>query len=280
MEFMAARVDERSGGRMRIDIYPNEQLGTERQALELLQIGSLGMTKVSAAVLENFAPAFQVLSLPYIFRDEAHQFEVLDGPVGRDLLMGLEPYRLRGLAFYDAGSRSFYTKTRPIRGPDDLNGLKVRTQESATAMEMVRRLGGSPTPIAWGELYSALQQGIVDAAENNAPSFYLSRHYEVARFYSLNEHTRVPDVLLISAVVWNGLTDREREWLTDAVAASVVVQRKLWHESVEEALRAVRAAGVEVITPDPAPFAERVAPMYEAFLGDSVLANLIRRIRS
>jgi tripartite ATP-independent transporter DctP family solute receptor len=280
MEVMSTRVAERSGGRMRIDIYPNEQLGTERQALELLQIGSLGMTKVSAAVLENFAPAFQVLSLPYLFRDEAHQYKVLDGPVGTELLLGLEPYRLRGLAFYDSGSRSFYTKDRPIRTPDDLKGLKVRTQESATAMELVRQLGGSPTPIAWGELYSALQQGIVDAAENNPPSFYLSRHYEIARFYSLNEHQRVPDVLLISTSVWNGLTSEEQGWLRDAVAESVVVQRDLWHDSVREALRAVREAGVEIIEPDRKPFAERVAPLYDSFLSDSVLADLIRRIRS
>lgn len=280
MVVMATHVAERSGGRMRIDIYPNEQLGTERQALELLQIGSLGMTKVSAAVLESFAPAFQVLSLPYLFRDEAHQYAVLDGRIGSELLLALAPYRLRGLAFYDSGSRSFYTKERPIRHPDDLQGLKVRTQESATAMELVRRLGGSPTPIAWGELYSALQQGIVDAAENNPPSFYLSRHYEIARFYSLNEHQRVPDVLLISTSAWNSLTFEEQQWLSDAVAESVVVQRALWHDSVVEALRAVREAGVEIIEPDPQPFAERVAPQYEAIRSDSILSDLIRRIRS
>lgn len=280
MELMASRVDEFSDGRMRIDIYPSEQLGTERQTLELLQIGSVGMTKVSAAVLENFAPTFQVLSLPYMFRDEAHQFEVLDGPIGSELLFGLEPYRLRGLAFYDAGSRSFYTKDRPIQRPEDLDGLKIRTQESATAMEMVRRLGGSATPIAWGELYSALQQGIVDGAENNPPSFYLSRHYEIARFYSLNEHTRVPDVLLISTTVWNALGEQERGWLVDAVAESTALQRTLWREAVETALNAVRAAGVDVIAPDPRPFSETVAPMYDAFRGDSALFDLIQRIRS
>lgn len=280
MELMASRVAEFSGGRMRIDIYPSEQLGTERQTLELLQIGSVGMTKVSAAVLENFAPTFQVLSLPYMFRDEAHQFEVLDGPIGSELLLGLEPYRLRGLAFYDAGSRSFYTKDQPIQRPEDLDGLKIRTQESATAMELVRRLGGSATPIAWGELYSALQQGIVDGAENNPPSFYLSHHYEIARFYSLNEHTRVPDVLLISTTVWNALGEQERGWLVDAVAESTALQRTLWREAVETALNAVRAAGVEVIVPDPRPFSETVAPMYDTFRSDSALYDLIRRIRS
>lgn len=279
MELMAARADELSGGRLRIDVYPSEQLGTERQLLELLQIGSVGMTKVSAAVLENFAPSFQVLSLPYVFRDEAHHFQVLDGPIGRELLLGLEPYRLRGLTFYDAGSRNFYTKDRPVTGPDDLQGLKLRTQESATAMEMVRMLGGSPTPIAWGELYSALQQGIVDGAENNPPSFHLSGHYEIARYYTLNEHTRVPDVLLVSSTVWDDLTEEERGWLQAAVAESTVRQRELWKAAVDEALRAVEAAGVEVLHPDPAPFAARVAPMLEVFRDDPELEDLIRRIR-
>jgi len=279
MELMAERVAEESGGRMRIDIYPAEQLGSERQLLELLQIGSVGMTKVSAAVLENFDPTYEVLSLPYIFRDEAHHFEVLDGPIGRELLLGLEPYRLRGLTFYDAGSRSFYTKDRAVRTPEDLEGLKLRVQESPTAIELVRELGGSPTPIAWGELYSALQQGIVDGAENNAPSFYLSGHYEIARFYTLNEHTRVPDVLLVSTTVWNGLTAEEQRWLSEAVAASTERQRVLWKESVAEALAAVEAQGVEVLRPEPGPFARAVAGMYERYRDDPEIYALIERIR-
>jgi tripartite ATP-independent transporter DctP family solute receptor len=279
MEHMAERVDELSGGRMRVDIFPSEQLGTERQLLELLQIGSVGMTKVSAAVLENFAPRFQVLSLPYIFRDEAHHFDVLDGPIGSELLLGLDRYRLRGMTFYDAGSRSFYTKGRRVTTPGDLDGLKVRTQESATAMELVRRLGGSPTPIAWGELYSALQQGIVDGAENNPPSFYISGHYEIARYYTLNEHTRVPDVLLVSSTVWDDLTEEERGWLSDAVRASTERQRVLWRDAVDEALREVQAAGVEVIRADPTPFADAVEAMYDAYRDDPEIYALIERIR-
>lgn len=279
MEYLAERVADRSGGRMRIDIYPSEQLGSERQLLELLQIGSVGMTKVSAAVLENFDPTYEVLSLPYIFRDEAHHFDVLDGPIGTELLLGLEPYRLRGLAFYDAGSRSFYTKERPVLTPADLDGLKLRVQQSPTAIELVRQLGGSPTPIAWGELYSALQQGIVDGAENNAPSFYLSGHYEIARFYTLNEHTRVPDLLLVSTSVWNDLTPDEQKWLSASVVESTERQRGLWKEAVDAALQAVTAAGVEVIRPDPLPFAEAVEGMYDAYRDDPEIHALIERIR-
>lgn len=280
MELMARRVTELSGGAMRIDIYPSEQLGTERQALELLQIGSLGMTKVSAAVLENFAPPFKALGVPYVFRDEAHQFAVLDGPVGQSLLEGLVPARLRGLTFYDAGSRSFYTTDRPVRVPGDLAGLKIRTQESPTAIRMVEALGGSATPIAWGELYTALQQGVVDGAENNPPSFHLSRHYEVARFYSLNEHTRVPDVLLIGTRAWDRLSPQERAWLRQAVAESVTYQRELWREATERAIEEVVRAGVQVLRPDPEPFATRVADMQEAYVGEPEVYRVIQEIRA
>ena len=163
--------------------------------------------------------------------------------------------------------------------PADLQGLKLRTQESATAMELVRRLGGSPTPIAWGELYSALQQGIVDGAENNPPSFHLSGHYEIARFYSLNEHTRVPDVLLISRSVWNDLTEQQRSWLEQAVRESTERQRVLWAEAVDRALAEVQAAGVQVHRPDPAPFAASVEPMFEAYRDEPEIYDLIQRIR-
>jgi tripartite ATP-independent transporter DctP family solute receptor len=280
MQFLAERVGEESGGTMRIDIYPSEQLGTERQALELLQIGSLGMTKVSAAVLENFAAPFKVLSLPYIFQNEAHQWTVLEGPIGREMLDMAARFRLRGLCFYDAGSRSFYTKDRPILAPSDLAGLKIRTQESATATRMVSLLGGSATPIAWGELYTALQQGVVDGAENNPPSFHLSRHYEVARYYSLNEHTGVPDVLLVSTVVWNDLTSQQQDWLQQAANESAQSQRLLWQRATEEALRVVQADGVQVLRPDKTPFADLLAQMYEDYRDEPAVYALIQRIRA
>ncbi len=280
MELMDRRLRELSGGTMRIDVYPGEQLGSERECLELLQIGSLGMTKVSASVMANFAPTFQVLGLPYLFRDEEHARAVLEGEIGRQLLASGERFRLRGLAFYDAGSRSFYTRDRPVTSPADLAGLKIRTQESATAMSMVAALGGSATPIAWGELYTALQQGVVDGAENNPPSFYLSRHYEVARYYSLDEHTRVPDVLLVGTVVWNRLASRQRAWLEAAAAESARYQRKIWKQATDDALAAVADAGVTVIRPEKAPFADQVEAMYETYRGRPEIYELIRRIRS
>ena len=279
MVYMQQRVAEKSAGALRIMIYPSQQLGTERQLLELLQLGSLGMTKVASAVLEGFAPQYRVLSLPYIFRDEAHRFAVLDGDIGRELLASSETFWLRGLTYYDAGTRSFYTKESPIASPDDLAGLKIRTLESATQVQMINALGGSATPISWGELYTALQQGVVDGAENNPPSFYTSRHYEVCKYYSLDEHSGMPDVLLISTIVWRTLTSQEQEWLTEAARESSAYQKELWKAATAEALEAVQEAGVQVLYPEKAPFAERVASIYDSYRDDPVLYPLIERIQ-
>jgi len=279
MEFMAERLAEKSGGRMRIDLYPSGQLGTERQCLELLQIGSLAMTKVSAAVMENFAPNIQVLSLPYIFRDKEHGFKALDGEVGKKLLLQGEKYWLRGLTYFDAGQRSFYSK-KPIRNPDDLKGMKIRVQESVTAMNLMRALGGAATPISWGELYTALQQGVVDGAENNPPSFYLSHHYEVCKYYSLNEHTSVPDILIIGAVAWSRLDAQEQQWLQEAAYEATIHQRKLWAEAEKHALEEVQKAGVEIIYPDKAPFAEKTKGLLEAYKNKPEMYQLIQEIQA
>ena len=279
MVFMGERLAEKSGGEMKIEIYPNQQLGNERQLLELLQIGSLGMTKVSAGVMENFAPNMKVFGLPFIFRNREHAFKIMDGEIGRELLLQGESYWLRGLTFYDAGSRSFYTKERPVHTPKDLSGLKIRVMESVTAMGMVRSLGGSPTPISWGELYTALQQGVVDGAENNPPSFYLSRHYEVCKYYTLDEHTTLPDVVLIGTHIWNRLTPQQQEWLQEAVDESAVYQRKLWDESEQEALEAVKKAGVEIITPDKSTFEKEVSTLIDSYKEDKEIERLIQRIQ-
>ena len=279
MLYMADRCKEISNGELTIEIYPSGQLGSEQQCVELVQIGSLAITKVSAAVMESFDEDFKVLGLPYIFRSREHSFKVLDGEIGKELLRSTEPFWIRGLCFYDAGSRSFYTIDKPIYSPDDLKGLKIRVMKSITAMEMVKALGGSPTPISWGELYTALQSGVVDGAENNPPSFYTSHHYEVCKYYSLNEHTTVPDVLIISMKVWNKLTDQEKKWLQQAADESVPVERELWAESEKESLEAVEKAGVTIIHPDKKPFADKVAPLLESYKKDPKLYDLITRIR-
>jgi tripartite ATP-independent transporter DctP family solute receptor len=279
MLFMAERAKEKSNGNIEIDIYPNQQLGSERESLELLQIGSLGMTKVSTGVLENFIPSLKVFGLPFLFRDREHRFKVLESELGEKLLNDGVGKRLKGLTFYDAGSRSFYGK-KPMNSPEDLEGLKLRVMESNTAMNMVQMLGGSPTPIAWGELYTALQQGIVDGAENNLPSFYLSRHYEVCKYYMVDEHTALPDELLISTMVWNKLSEEEKVWLKEAAMESSEHEKKLWREAEMEALEAIQKAGVKVTYPEKEKFREMVQPMYEEFSKDPEMKKIIDAIQA
>lgn len=280
MVYMAQLVDEKSDGDIRIDIYPNEQLGTEREALELLQIGSLDITKVSSSVMESFTPIFSVFGIPFLFVNEEHMYAIQDGPIGRRILDASRPYRIVGLTYYDAGTRSFYTTDKPVRTPEDLNGLSIRVQESATAIRMVNTLGGSATPISWGELYTALQQGVVDGAENNPPSFYLSRHYEVSQYYTLNEHTASPDILLISEHSWeNKLNEEQRNIIQEAANESVPRQRELWKKASDEALQAVEEAGVEIIRPDKQPFIEASEPIYERIKSQPELYELMLEIQ-
>lgn len=272
---MAEELGRSSRGTLRMTISPGEQLGTERQSVELLQIGSLDLTKTSAAVLEGFDPAFGIFTVPYLFEDENAAMAAVDGALGAALAQRLEAIRLVPLAWYRAGSRSFYTIDRPISSPDDLAGLPIRTQESAAAMRMVAALGAKPTPIAWGELYTALQQGIVVGAENNPPSLLRSRHFEVARHYSLDEHTIVPDVVLIAKSTWDRLDPVEREALRQAARHAEALQRKWWGQATEDALRELEEAGVALHRPDKAAFAERVTALRAAAAADPVLGPLL-----
>ncbi|MBJ7882512.1 TRAP transporter substrate-binding protein [Gelidibacter salicanalis] len=280
MVFMGKELETNSGGTMKLEIYPNQQLGSERQCLELLQIGSLGMTKVSAAVMENFSPNMKVFGLPYLFKDREQTFRVLDGSIGKELLDGAEKYWLKGLGYYDAGSRSFYTVKAPVTTPDDLKGLKIRVMESVTAMNMIKSMGGAPTPISSGELYTALQQGVVDGAENNPPTFFLTRDYEVCKFFSLDEHTTIPDVFIMSTHLWNSLSKEEQTWVQDAADASVEYQRKLWAEAEKDAIAAVEKEGVTVSRPDKALFKAKVQPVYDAYKDNKEIYSLIQRIQA
>jgi tripartite ATP-independent transporter DctP family solute receptor len=280
MVFLGKRLEEKSGGTIKVKVYPNQQLGTERELLELLQIGSLGMTKVSTASLEAFSPEISVLGLPFLFRDDAHIAQVLHGQIGKELLLSAEKYWLRGLCFYDAGKRSFYSKSKPIESPADLKGLKIRVMESKSAIIMIRGMGGSPTPVSYGELYTALQQGIVDAAENNPPSFYNSRHYEVCKFYSIDEHTAIPDMVLISTKVWASLSAEEQRWVQEAADESALFQAELWKKSVEESLREVQKAGVQISYPSKDLFLAQSASVYALVTQERPqLAPLIQRIQ-
>jgi len=278
LEYMATRLVELSGGTMSIDIYPSAVLGSEVQLLEQVQNGSLDMTKVSAAVMENFVTEMAVFGLPYLFRDGEHYWRVLDGPIGAALLEKGESKLLRGLCYYDSGSRNFYTRSNPIRTPDDLEGMKIRVMNSATAIAMVKAMGGAPTPIAWGELYSALAQGTVDGAENNPPSFTSNKHYEVCKHFTLDGHTRIPDVVLIGTKTWDRLSPQIREWIHEAANDSSEFQRELWHRETLRSLEIAEAEGVTIYEVDLAPFVTKVAPMLEE-VEDPAVRSLVQAIQ-
>lgn len=260
IEHMRERLETLSGGQMTIDIYPGAVLGSETQSIEQLQNGSLSMTKTSAAVIENFVPEMAVFGMPYVFRDQQHFWAVLESEIGQRLLQEGESKFIRGLCYYDSGSRNFYSKS-PIRTPDDLKGKKIRVMNSATAIKMVESIGASPTPIAWGELYSALAQGIVDGAENNLPTFAATKHFEVCKHFTLDGHTRIPDVLLVGTKTWSSLTAQQQQWLQTAANDSAEVQRELWAEATQQARTESEAAGVTVYEVDPQTFADKVKPM-------------------
>lgn len=280
MEVFAQETERISGGKLRIKIFPDAQLGSEREVLELLQIGSIGMTKVSAAAMANFAPEYKVLGVPYLFRDKEHLFKVLEGKIGKDMLQAGSEYLLKGLCFYDAGSRSFYTKDKPIETPEDLEGLKIRVMNHQMSVQMVNALGGSATPMSYGELYTALQQGVVDGAENNPPSFVTSRHYEICKYYSLDEHSSLPDVLVIGTKYWNTLSPQEQEWMQEAANISVTAQKQFWKDNVEECLQILDEAGVQIIKPDKTLFAEKARVVLEEFAKDPEMKEKIAQIQN
>lgn len=284
LEEMARLAAAKSGGRLKLNVFPNEQLGSQVQCLEQAQVGTLAITKVSTGPVGTFVPVYQVFSLPYLFRDEDHFWRVLDGEIGQDLLKRIEkrgdgsPSGLHGLAYFDSGSRSFYTQ-REIRTPADLKGLKLRTMSDPVAMDMVSALGASPTPIAFGELYSALKSGTVDGAENNPPSVLTNRHHEVCKYYLLNHHSRIPDVLVMSRSVWETLTADEQRWITEAATEAGAFQRKAWKEETRKSLDALRQAGVKVTEADTAAFAAATEPIRQKHATGDIGA-IAERIRN
>ena len=273
------RLAAKSQGAMKVKIFADGQLGSEREVLELLQIGSISMTKVSAATMANFAPLYQVLGVPYLFRDKEHLFSTLEGEVGKKLLQSGSEYWLRGLCFYDAGSRSFYTKDVPIRSPEDLKGLKIRVMNHQMSIDMVNAMGGAATPMAYGELYTALQQGVVDGAENNPPSLLTSRHYEICKYYTLDEHSSIPDVMVIGTKFWNRLSAKEQAWVQEAASESVASQLAFWAESEAESMKIMEEAGVEIIKAEKGLFSEKCAPVLSEFMEQEGMEELIYAIQ-
>jgi len=280
MDYMAKEVKKLTDGEVRIRIYPDAQLGTQRESMELMQNGALDMVKSNAAELEAFAADYSAFNLPYLFRDQQHYFNVQEGEIGEEILASSRKSGFVGLTYYNAGARSFYT-SKPINTPADLKGMKIRVQPSPSAINMVKALGGNPTPLAYGELYTALQQGVVDAAENNIPSFSLSRHSEVSKYYSLDEHTMVPDVLVISTSALDKLTPEQKKSLKTAALESSELMKKLWAESEQKERAKAEKMGVTFITPNKTAFVDAVQPIYaELKTKNPELNILVERIKA
>lgn len=279
MQNMADEVKKETNGEVIIRIYPNSQLGTQRESMELIQSGSLDMAKSNASELEAFQPLYSAFNVPYLFKDSEHYYKVLQDPeIGGKILSSTEGKGFIGLTYYDAGSRSFYAQ-KPIKTPADLKGLKVRVQPSPSALEMMKLMGASATPLAFGELYTALQQGVVDAAENNPTALTLMRHGEVAKFYSEDEHTIIPDVLLISEKSWAKLTPEQQKIVKTAADHSMMTHKDLWAKATEEEVKkAKETMGVEFVKVDKQPFVDAVKPMHDKALADPVIGELIKKI--
>lgn len=269
------RIEALSGGRLGLKLYAGGQMGEERDTLELTLLGGIDLNRISMASLVAIAPETRVPGLPFLFRSTAHMRAAMDGAPGREILDALRPHGLIGLCFYDAGERSFYTKAREIRTPDDMRGLKIRVQNSDVFVSLIAALGGNATPMPYGEVYQALLQGVVDGAENNWPSYESSRHFEAAPVYSLTRHVMLPEVLVMSARRWEKLGEDDRAIVRQAAAESVPFMRTLWDAREAASEEKLRAAGITIVEDvDMAAFQARVQPVWDRFLDTPALRRL------
>ncbi|MCR5724659.1 MAG: TRAP transporter substrate-binding protein [Treponema sp.] len=242
----ANAVKEKTNGSVTIQIYPNGTLGSESDMVSQIQAGALDMAKVSASTLGNFNSSWNALSVPYVFNNKEHYYSVMDGAIADELYALTEKDGFRGLTWLDSGSRSFYTKNTPIRTPADLKGLKIRTMDSQVAIDMMKCLGGSATVMGYSEIYTGLQQGVIDGAENNVTA--LRDHGDVAKFYCFDEHTRIPDVVVIATKTWNKLSDEQKAIVKQCAAEATQEYKGAWLAFENQVLdKAVNVNGVQLI---------------------------------
>ncbi|PLW76523.1 TRAP transporter substrate-binding protein [Cohaesibacter celericrescens] len=279
LQYFIKEVEDKTDKGVRIKLFPNAVLGSEREVLEQLQNGAVDIARVSASNLENFNSIYSAFTLPYLFESEDHFYDVLGGPIGEKIFGSTHESGFSGLTFFDSGARSFYTKDKAINTPDDLRGQKVRVINSHTSIRMVEMMGGTPTPLAYGEIYTALQQGVIDGAENNPTALTLGRHGEVVKFYALDEHTRIPDFMVISNNAWEKLDDTQKKIVKDAAVNATKYHREIWGKAVQDALKeAQEKMGVTVSYPDKAPFLEKVMPIIEEYRKDAAIDELVGAI--
>jgi tripartite ATP-independent transporter DctP family solute receptor len=281
MEHAAKLLEEKSGGNLTLTIFHSASQGSESEILQKLSMGTLDISKVSFAGLEQFEPKSKIFSFPYLFRDADHYWKVMNGEIGEQMLDCAVKRNLKGVCYYDAGFRSFYTRKgiSPVRTAADLKGKLFRSINSETMIEVLESLGCNATVIEYSELYTSLSQGVVDGAENNIPSLFTSRHYEVCDYYTMDGHTAVPDTIMMSNKVWNKLSTEQRGWLKSAFLESVEYQKKLWADDCEKQLQIMKDSGLQVIEPDKSSFVTASQGFYDN-LKDEDMKALVARIKA
>ena len=271
---------ERTDGRIQLTNYHSAQLGEGEFATEQLQFGALDYGVFSTAPMVNTVKELGVASLPYIFTSPEHQFRVMEGPIGKDIAAAMAEANMVPLSWFASGSRSFYANA-PLETAEDIAGLKFRVQNSDINVAMVEALGANATPLPYGEVYTALQSGVVDGAENNWPSYESTNHYEVAPHYIIDEHTIVPEGIIFAKSTWDTFSPEDQEIIREAAQEAAIYQRELWAEREAESRRIVEEAGVTVVeVEDKSAFRDAMAPVYEEFGSDPVIADLIERIQA
>ncbi|KPF67548.1 C4-dicarboxylate ABC transporter [Bosea sp. AAP35] len=280
VKHMSKLLEERSKGRIKINVFHSAQLGQEKDTIEQTRFGVIDMNRINMAPFNNLIPATNVPSLPFIFRSVAHMRTVMDGPIGDALLKEFEKHDLIGLAFYDSGSRSFYNSKRAINTPADMKGLKIRVQQSDMFVSLVSALGANATPMNFGEVYSGLQTGVIDGAENNWPSYESTKHYEVSKFYSLTEHSLSPEVLVMSKKSFDKFNAEDKALIKAAAKESVAKMRELWDAREKASEAKVKAGGAVVNAVEKQPFIDAMKPVYDKFVTDAKLKEMVAAIQA
>ena len=274
----ADAVNAASNGSITINIIPNGQLGSEADCVSQIQAGQLEMTKVSAGTLANFAGAWNCVSVPYVFRDKDHLYNVMNGEIGTDLYKLTEKDGFIGIAWLESGTRCFYTAATAVRVPADLKGLKIRTMDSQMAIDMMNAFGGSATVMGYSDIYTGMQQGVIDGAENNITA--LRDHADVTKFYCYDEHTMIPDVIVISAKVWADMSDEQKKIMNDTAADMVKNYRGLWAKFEDDVKAQVGDKVTYVKDVNKAEFQKAVQPLYEGLKkSDPATYSFVERIQ-
>jgi len=275
---MSEILEKSSGGKHKIKVFNKGALGTEKETIDQVKIGALELTRVNISPMNSVCPLTQVPTMPFLFRSVEHMRKTLDGPVGEEILKSCESAGFVGLAFYDSGARSIYAK-KPIKTVADAKGLKIRVQQSDLWVALVGAMGANATPMPYGEVYTGLKTGLIDAAENNIPSFDTAKHYEAVKVYSKTEHSMAPEMLLMSKVVYDKLPKAEQDMVRAAAKESVAFQRQKWDEQEAKSLANVKAGGAQIVDMDKASFQAVMGPVYDKFMTTPDMKRLVKSVQ-